>query len=520
MVRAMTHRLAGYHVRYLEPEALRAFLRGDGATPGRRFLASFDASAWTTAVNATTDAGTLDDAAACALADAVLRAGEPGGFIDTDGADEDGVAFATTDALTKVLGDATAGERLLTGGLLDRIGVGRHALGSLPVRVLVQQLDQKALDLARREAQAAWLSELLNTLESAKAVAGRTPEAHLVLVPEWTRVDAEPGEPDEAPRSSHDDGEGPEPFPLVEMLRDAASLGATDLVFVAGAPPTVFGPSGRQPLRPARLAPEDTRRLAFSFLSDRQVERFEREGTLVTGFGVRGVGRYRLALTLERGVVGASLRVLPSRPPALDHLALPERFTRALTNLERGLIVVGGTPGSGRSTTLAALCQALLDSGATLASVEEPIAFPLNTVAGLARQVDAAEDAPAAAAARALRLGPIDALAVDLLDEALACELALDAAAEGRLALLVLRGATVTALVHQLVAADAKLQRRRLSETLAAVLCQTLVPNDAGDGWDVEAEALVPSEALRRHLRALDTMPPPAVLEPEDDGVA
>lgn len=518
MVRAMTHRLAGYHVRYLEPEALRAFLRGDGATPGRRFLASFDASAWPNAVITTSDAGTLDDAAACALADAVLRAGEPGGFIDVEGADEDGVAFATTDALSKVLGDATAGERLLTGGLLDRIGVGRHALGSLPLRVLVQQLDQKALDLARREAQAAWLSELLNTLESAKVVAARTPEAHLVLVPEWTQSDAASDDADEAPRPTRDDDDGPEPFPLVEMLREAAALSATDLVFVAGAPPTVFAPSGRQPLRPAPLAPEDTRRLAFSFLSDRQVERFEREGTLVTGFGVRGVGRYRLALTLERGVVGASLRVLPSRPPALDHLALPPRFTQALTNLERGLIVVGGTPGSGRSTTLAALCQALLDSGATLASVEEPIAFPLNTVAGLARQVDAAEDAPAAAAVRALRLGPIDVLAIDLLDEALACELALDAAAEGRLALLVLRGATVTSLVHQLVAADAKLQRRRLSETLAAVLCQTLVPNDAGDGWDIEAEALVPSEALRRHLRALDTMPPPAVLEPDDAG--
>jgi twitching motility protein PilT len=301
------------------------------------------------------------------------------------------------------------------------------------------------------------------------------------------------------------------------MLREATSCAATDLVFVAGAPPTVFGPSGRRSLRPELLSPEDTRRLAFSFLSDRQVERFERAGTLVTGFGVRGIGRYRLALTLERGVVGASLRVLPPRPPALDHLALPPRFIRALTNLERGLVVVGGTPGSGRSTTLAALCQALLDSGATLASVEEPIAFPLHTVAGLVRQVDAAEDVTAAAAVRALRLGPIDVLAIDLLDDALACELALDAAADGRLVLLVLRGATVAALVHQLVAADAKLQRRRLSETLAAVLCQTLVPNDAGDGWRVEAEALVPSEALRRHLRSLDTMPPPAVLEPEDD---
>jgi Tfp pilus assembly pilus retraction ATPase PilT len=66
------------------------------------------------------------------------------------------------------------------------------------------------------------------------------------------------------------------------------------------------------------------------------------------------------------------------------------------------------------------------------------------------------------------------------------------------------------------VAADARLQRRRLSETLAAVLCQTLAVGDDDHGWQLEAEALVPSEALRRHLRALDTMPPPAVLEPEE----
>lgn len=517
MVRAMTHRLAGYHVRYLEPEALRAFLRGDGAAPGRRFLASFDAAAWASAIAATGDAGTLGDAAACALADAVLRAGEPGGFIDAEGADVDDVAYAVTAAVGQVLGDATAGERLLSGGLLDRIGVGRHALGSIPLRVLVQQLDKKALDAARRSAQAAWLSELLNTLDSALLVAARAPEAHLVLVPEWASAAVDDADAHDAHETGDDDASAKdEPLPLVEMLREAAAMAATDLVFVAGAPPTVYGPFGRKPLRDVLLAPEDSRRLAFSFLTEPQVERFEREGMLLTGFGVRGVGRYRLALTLERGLVAASLRVLPPRPPALDHLGLPERFTQALTNLERGLIVVGGTPGSGRSTTLAALCQALLDSGASLASVEEPLAFPLNTVAGLARQVDAAEDVAAPAAVRALRLGPIDVLALDLVDDEAACELALDAAAEGRLVLLALRGATVTSLVHRLVAADARLQRRRLSETLAAVLCQTLVPNDAGDGWQVEAEALIPSEALRRHLRALDTMPPAAVLEDDE----
>jgi twitching motility protein PilT len=518
----MEPRLLGYHVRYLEPEALRAFLRDAGATPGRHFLARFDAAQWASAVAATSDTGTLSDVAAHALADAVLRAGEPGGFVDLEGADVDVVARTVGQVVGQVLGEANAGERLLTGGLLDRVGVGRSALGALPLRVLVQQLQRPALDAARRAAQAGWLSELLNVLESATLVAGRTPEAHLVLVPHWGTSSA-PDEVEAARSTSaaNDDADGDDDVATaldpLELLREAAALHATDLLFVPGAPLVAHGPFGRRVLRPVPLASEDTRRLAFSFLTEAQVEGFEREGSLVTGFGVRDHGRYRLSLTRERGVVTGALRVLPARPPALDSLGLPPRFLSALMHLERGLVIIGGTPGSGRSTTLAALSQSLVDSGAVLASVEEPVAYALRSRAGVARQVDGLEDATATRAVRSLRLGPLDVLVLDLVDDDAACELALDAASDGKLVLCTLRGATVTALVHRLVAADARLQRRRLSEALAAVLCQSLVPNEAGDAWELDAEVLVPSEPLRRHLRALDTMPPPAVLESDDD---
>ncbi|MEW5738015.1 MAG: ATPase, T2SS/T4P/T4SS family [Myxococcota bacterium] len=511
----MNLRLTGYHARFLEPEALRAFLRGEGATPGRHFLSRFDAGRWAEAVLATSDTGTLPDEAACALADAVLRAGEAGGFVDVEGVDADEVARTVGALFARLLHDDAAGERLLTGGLLDRLGVGRFALGSLPLRVLAQRLEPSALKEERHAAKAGWVSELLNTLESALLVSQRTPEAHLILVPEW--APQAPAADDERPASTVDD-ESPESEPLdvVGLLRHAQALHASDLLFVPGAPPLAQGPFGRRALRPAPLTAEDARRLAYAFLTDSHVERFERLGALVVGFGVRDLGRYRLSLTRERALVAATLRLLPPRPPALKELPLPARFVAALDNLERGLVVIGGPPGSGRSTTLASLSQALLDGGAVLASVEEPLAWPLRASAGLARQVDVVEDARAVDALRALRTAPLDVLALDLADDDAACESALDAAADGKLVLLALRGATASALVHRLVAADAKLQRRRLSESLAAVLCQTRVPTEAGDGWTVECEALIPSEALRRHLRALDTMPPAAVLEPEE----
>ncbi|MCC6336915.1 MAG: hypothetical protein IT380_23350 [Myxococcales bacterium] len=519
----METRLAGYHVRFLEPEALRAFLRADGKTPGRHFLSRFDAARWADAVAATSDAGTLRDEAACALADAALRAGEPGGFVDLEGIDVDEVAEAVRDACDEVLGDAAAGEKLLTGGLLDRVGVGRFALGSLPLRVLVQQAKKPALEAARRTARSSWLSDFFNSLESALLVAQRAPEAHLILVPEWVRVqpaDEDAGEGAASSDAPQEAAGAPEEDPLnvVGLLREAQALHASDLSFVPGSPPLAHGPFGRRPLRPTPLQPEDTRRLAYAFLTDSHVERFERTGALVVGFGVREQGRYRLCLTRERGLVAATLRVLPSRPPALADLPLPPRFLAALVSLERGLVVIGGPPGSGRSTTLASLSQGLLDGGAVLASVEEPLAFPLRAASGLARQVDVGEDTGVSEALRTLRHAPLDVLALDVADDDAACEWALDAAADGRLVLLVLRGATVTALVHRLVAADGRMQRRRLSESLAAVLCQTRVPDEAGDRWTVECEALIPTEALRRHLRALDTMPPAAVLEPEEEG--
>jgi len=511
----MASRLLGYHVRYLEPEALRAFLRGDGQAPGRHFLSRFDAAQWAEAVEATSHTGTLPDVAAAALCDAILRAGEPAGFVDLDGAEADAVAASVADVLREVLGDGAAGRRLLTGGLLDRVGVGRYAFGGLPLRVVAQQLVRPALTAARREAKAGWLSELLNALESAALAAARVPEAHLLLVPEWSSAaapaEAEP--PLSTAQNEDDDEEDAGRLDALDVLRAANAVHASDVVFVPGAPLLAHGPLGRLPLRRDALTPEDTRRLAFAFLSDAQVERFEREGALVTGFGVRDFGRYRLALVRERGAVTGTLRVLPLRPPALASLGLPPRFVAALTHLERGLVVVGGTSGSGRSTTLAALGQSLLESGAVLASVEEPVAWSLRSPAGLVRQVDTLEDTSATRALQALRSGPLDVLLIDLAADDAACELALDAASDGKLVVLALRGATVTALVHRLVAADAKLQRRRLAECLAAVLCQSLVPSDAGDGWALEAEVLVPSEPLRRHLRALDTMPPPAVLE-------
>lgn len=513
----MRVRLAGYHVRYLEPEGLRAFLQGDGTAPGRYFLARFEAARWEDAVAATRDTGTLRDEAACALADVVLRAGKPGGFIDVEGVDPHEVAQAVGALGRRLLGDDTAGERLLTGGLLDRRGSGRFALGALPLRVLVQRLERTALDEARRAATSGWTSDFLNTLESALVVAQRAPDAHLVFVPEWVRTAADAPATLAQDDSTDEVASGDDSLDVVGLLREAQALHASDILFVAGSPPLALGPFGRRALRPLALAPEDTRRLAYAFLTDGHVERFERTGAVVVGFGVREVGRFRLTATRERARVAATLRVLPPAPPALEALPLPPHFVSAVGRLKRGLVVVGGPPGSGRSTTLASLSQALLDGGAILASVEEPMAFPLGASNGLVRQVDATEDVGAAAAVRALRNTPLDVLALDLSDDEAACEYALDAAADGRLVLLGLRGATVSALVYRLVAADTRLKRRRLSESLAAVLCQTRVRNETGDGWTVRYEALLPSEGLRRHLRALDTMPPPAVLE-ESDG--
>lgn len=508
-------RLAGLHARYLEPESLRAFLRDPALTPGKRFTQYFDAARFAEAIAHTSDTGALGDAASCALADCVLRAGENAGFLDVDAAPDFDARFLAL--ATTVLGDAMLARELRDGGLLDRRGTGQHALGSLPLRVVKRQLTRAGVDAAKKNLRGGWDEDLVNLLENAAMRAERMPEEHVVLVPSWSEdarmaesgEDTDPGAEEVVtpPETQLPEDAGPTPMELLTAL----ATSARDLVLMPGQPPMLHGAFGQRAHGERVLSPADTKRLAYAVLTDLQRSTFEQQSQLVAGFGVQGLGRFRLVVSMERGAVVATFRALGKAARALSECGLAEK----VTGLKKGLVVIGGAPASGRSATFSALLQHFAASGRGFLSLEEPLGLSLKPGPGAARQVDLGLDQSPEQFARLARQAPEDVVGIDLVDDALGAELALDAAADGKLVLLVLRGLTVPALVHRLAVLDAKAHRRRLSENLAAVLVQKLEPDAAKTAWKLESELLLPTEALRRHLRAQDTPPPPVVLEPE-----
>jgi Tfp pilus assembly pilus retraction ATPase PilT len=139
--------------------------------------------------------------------------------------------------------------------------------------------------------------------------------------------------------------------------------------------------------------------------------------------------------------------------------------------------------------------------------------LPLAPGPGAARQSILGTDGEAVDFSRATRLQPLDVVGFDLVDDALGLELALEAAMDGRLALCVFRSPNVAAAIHRASVLDARHHRRRLSEGLSAFIYQRLFPVDGRHVLEVDFH--LPSVALRRHLRAHETPPPPIVFENE-----
>ena len=142
---------------------------------------------------------------------------------------------------------------------------------------------------------------------------------------------------------------------LNDILTVAIKGGASDIHLKAGLPPMFRIDGTLVPLKDAkRLSPEDIGRMAFSIMNNFQKEKFKEDNEIDLAYGVPGLGRFRVNVFMQRGTVGIVFRVIPFKILTIDQLNLPKVLEKIATE-ERGLILVTGTTGSGKSTTLAAL---------------------------------------------------------------------------------------------------------------------------------------------------------------------
>ena len=280
----------------------------------------------------------------------------------------------------------------------------------------------------------------------------------------------------------------------------------SDLLLVAGSPPCVRVDGEVLPLKEAPLSGDEIAEAVLPALPSHALSQFSREKIADASYKLPGRGRFRLNLHRERGRAAATVRALPSEPPRLASLGLPPGV-EGLTKLPRGLVLVGGPTGSGKTTTLAALVEEINRRDARhIVTIEDPVEYEHPHRTSLVEQIEVGADAPdfATALRAAMRQAP-DVLVVGEMRDPETMRIALGAAETGHLVFSTVHttdvASTVSRMADSFPTERQATIRQELSMALAAVLTQTLLPRRRGSGRVPAAELLMVSYGARQHVR-------------------
>jgi twitching motility protein PilT len=293
---------------------------------------------------------------------------------------------------------------------------------------------------------------------------------------------------------------------LPELLATMVEMSASDLHISTNTPPQVRLHGQLQRLPMEELTPAISKQLIYSVLTDAQKKRFETAMELDFAFGIRGTGRFRCNVFNQRGAVAAAYRFIPEDIRTLGELGLPRALV-SLCDRPRGLILVTGPTGSGKSTTLAAMIDKLnSERHAHILTVEDPIEYVHGNKSCLVNQREVHNDtggfAPALRAA--LREDP-DVVLVGEMRDLETIEAALMIASTGHLTFASLHTnsavQTITRIIDVFPARQQGQIRGLLSLVLEGIVCQALLPRTDGKGRVPSLEILIPSTAIRALIR-------------------
>jgi twitching motility protein PilT len=296
------------------------------------------------------------------------------------------------------------------------------------------------------------------------------------------------------------------PIRIDDLLRAAAQFGASDLHCKAGSPPFMRIGGELRPVAGApRLSQEDTLDMAFSIMSNRQKQRFKEVSEADIAYGVAGLGRFRANIFQQRGTVGMVLRVIPDKVRSITELGLPPVVER-IAEEQRGLILVTGTTGSGKSTTLAAVIDYINSTrGGHIITIEDPIEFLHRDRKSFItqREVDVDTRSFAEALRGALRQDP-DVILVGEMRDHETIETALTAAETGHLVLSTLHTLDATETIRRIVSSFTphlqKSVRIQLAGILRAIISMRLVRSGSGEGRVPAAEVMVSTGLIRDYI--------------------
>ena len=294
---------------------------------------------------------------------------------------------------------------------------------------------------------------------------------------------------------------------LHELLKKLIEFNGSDLHLTTGTPPQVRIDGELRPLDGyPPLGREDTQRLVYSVLSDPQKNKFQDDLELDLSFGIVNVSRFRLNVFDGRGGIGAVFRAIPFEVKSFDELGLPP-VVENLCKKPRGLVLVTGPTGSGKSTTLAAMIDKInRERRAHIITIEDPIEFlhsHKNCIVNQ-REVRVNTHGFANALRTALRQDP-DVVLIGELRDLETVESALRIAETGHLTFATLHtntaASTITRVIDIFPANQQAQIRTQLSMVLEGVLCQQLLPLTEGPGRAMALEILLPTPAVRNLIR-------------------
>jgi twitching motility protein PilT len=305
---------------------------------------------------------------------------------------------------------------------------------------------------------------------------------------------------------------------LQEILKNAHKHDASDIHIVAGHPPIMRVHTVMTPMEAPILPPNAVRDFLVSMVSKDQFDRFQRDKDLDFSYEVQGINRYRVNAHFQRGNISLAMRVIKSQVPPLDELNLPEIISR-LTYLPRGLVLVTGDTGSGKSTTLAAMIQAMNDRYRKhIITLEDPIEYAFQSNKCLIEQRELGSDMPSFASGlkHCLRQDP-DIILVGEMRDLETTALAISAAETGHLVLSTLHTVNASQTVERIIdmypANQQNQIRSMLANTLQAVISQTLFSRMDQPGMVPAVEIMLCTPAVRNIIREARTFEIPNVID-------
>jgi twitching motility protein PilT len=293
---------------------------------------------------------------------------------------------------------------------------------------------------------------------------------------------------------------------LHQLLKAMVEKGASDLHITTGSPPQLRIDGRLVPLKTAALTPVDTKQLCYSILTDAQKHKFEEESELDLSFGVKGLSRFRANVFMQRGAVAGAFRTIPFKILTFAELGLPP-IVAELAKKPRGLVLVTGPTGSGKSTTLASIIDKInTDRHEHIVTIEDPIEYlhPHKNCLVNQREVGADTQSFKKALKYILRQDP-DVVLIGEMRDLETVEAALVISETGHLAFGTLHTNSAVQTINRILDVFPPYQqpqvRAQLSFVLEGVVTQNLLPKAGGLGRVLIIEVMVPNPAIRNLIR-------------------